>query len=138
MVAVIRGVKWGEGLCGGCLRTESTPVSHRGTPGTQAASNSSALKNLAVATCSHSALPYIPDPMSPPLPDLAQWGCGVGGAMPWILGWGYTSLLLSAQGEVSGFRLPWEPLESLWCTPRPALQTLPCGAGGALPARWRL
>lgn len=36
---------------------------------------SPALKNVAVVTCSHSALPYIPDPTSPPrLGLMGLWG----------------------------------------------------------------
>lgn len=74
-----RGAVWGLSEDG--IRPRVPPGD---TPGTQAASNSPALKNPAVATCSRSALPYIPDPTSPP--DLAQWGYGVGGAVAWVGG----------------------------------------------------
>lgn len=88
MVTVMErgGVNWREGLCGGCLRAESR-VPWGGGGGDardRGCIQLSALKNPAVDTCSHSALPYIPDPASPP--DLAQWGYGVGGAVAWVGG----------------------------------------------------
>lgn len=95
------GVTRVEELGGRCLRTPAAPGFHRGTPGTRAASDSRALKNLVVATSHTLPCPTFLTPR--PLPDLAQWGCGVGGAVAWagggvpcwIFGWGRPSFLLS-------------------------------------------
>lgn len=103
-----------------------------GTSGTQAASNSPAFKNPAAAPCSHSALPYIPDPMSPPLPSplgpLGLWG---GWGSGWGSGWGW------GWGDVLDFRVEPHQLSALssgggfWVSaaPEPAVESPPSTPG---------
>lgn len=114
--------KCGEGALWGQSQTLGSTVGLQGPRLCTAPSP----KESCCSHLSHSALPYIPDPTSPPRwPSGAVAGVG-GRVICWILGWGHTSFLLSVLGEVSEFRLLLSTrLQSLQSSPKPALSTSP-------------